>query len=173
MKICNVVSLINTSPSFTCCFCLYLQETLSFFRNQTNSHTKKLWLDLIAHQWKEKISWRWKQKQQIKGVEFCNEVFIELFIKLLADIVLTYGLNKVPAPLLSILFVKIFWLTIIWYYICTKNTLHKKWSSPLRICLVNVEKNQLKTTDLFRFTREIINWKLQFLGNDTQKQIHV
>ena len=41
-------------------------------------------------------------------------------------------------------------------------TLHKKWSFPLRICLLNVTNLQ-KTANLVTFTEEILNGKLHFL----------
>ena len=42
------------------------------------------------------------------------------------------------------------------------NTLHKKWSSPLRISSVNVTKSAVST-----FTEEILKGKLYFLCSDT------
>ena len=44
-------------------------------------------------------------------------------------------------------------------------TLHKKWSFPLRVYLVNFTKSA--SVDLVIFTKEIPNWRLYFLCSES------
>ena len=56
--------------------------------------------------------------------------------------------------------------TFTWSVACyNPNTLHKKWSFPLRISSVNVTK-YAENSDLVTFTGEILNGKLNFLCRD-------